>query len=504
MIPELTTTVITLLIVQPLLAGVEESRIHEYPRLDNKRFFEKVRQSHDLIQILDFYLFPSSIDFSAFAKAIDQAIRQHDASVRIVLIDPESPAAQQRAQEIKADIGREVHCNLRDLATLQESLPPTLKDHLEVRICETAPGIQVYGWGERMLVSFYPLGKLSQHSAQLEIPSTQSLGSFITERFDALWGDNGSRPASSLLTKSAYLLIDGMDEYLENVKFIKHDRVIYLYSQEAIEALASKPDSILVRLDDGSAQVYDIGLVSGTSERELLGHLSRLYSYKYGIGGHTGTPRPIRLTPVGSTREAEPVTGQTVALKDEEHINSQRSELLPAVEGSDEARSLLRTSRTKWTPLALALTASFVIGWFVARGAFPARSELVSIAPSTLTSVSPGTSILPLSIEPGLASAARTHPLMVVIHLKASALADPAGDDCLGAAQIRYTVSDNSHIVTRSPVVAPAISIPPISLKILPGNHRLTVTVLISINPMLGAGCQYNLDLGDTTLTSYQ
>jgi hypothetical protein len=139
MAPELLTTVITLLIIQPFLTRLEEDRVREHLRLDYPSFCEKVAQAGDIVCVLDTfsYLF-SHRNADRFAAAARSAINR-GATIRVMLLDPDSLAAQQRSHELSADVRHEVMRNLRDLRRLRAQLPSERREQLQVRVYASAP-----------------------------------------------------------------------------------------------------------------------------------------------------------------------------------------------------------------------------------------------------------------------------------------------------------------------------------------------------------------------------
>ena len=73
----------------------------------------------------------------------------------------------------------------------------------------------MYRWDDRALVSFYPVGKLSGRAGQLEVTVDSPLGSFISNRFQAVWHAAASYQALTPVTVS-----DGNIERTYLVRFV--------------------------------------------------------------------------------------------------------------------------------------------------------------------------------------------------------------------------------------------------------------------------------------------
>lgn len=281
--PELLTTIITLMIIQPFLSRLEEDRVREHLRLDYPSFCEKVAQTSDVVEVLDTfsYLF-SGRTCERFAEAARVAVSR-GAAVRIMLLDPDSPAALQRSHELSADVRLEVMRNLRDLKHLEAQLPRDRRGQMQVRVYSAAPSIQLYRSGERIMVSFYPVDQLSGEGQQLEVRITSPLGSFVSERFAELW--SRSRSINELLTRRAQVLegegglVAGEPMRLE---YVRYDGGLYVCDQRMVVELARHRDRpVRVRLDGRADQVFELEMI-GESEEELPQRLSTAYWEKYG------------------------------------------------------------------------------------------------------------------------------------------------------------------------------------------------------------------------------
>jgi len=291
--PELLTTMVTLLVIQPILTRLEEERVREHLRLDYPSFCERVTQSGDIVCVLDtFSYLISGSTASRFAEAVRSAVGR-GATIRIMLLDPDSLAAQQRSHELSADVRHEIMRNLRDLRRLEARLPPEHREQLQVRVYAAAPSIQLYRCGERMMVSFFPVDRLSGEGQQLEVRVTTPLGSFVSERFAELW--SSGRSINELLTKQVQLMDDeravGEPMWLE---YVQSDGNTYVTDQRLVVELARQRDRpVRVRLDGWADQVFELEVI-GAAEEPLLQRLSAAHAEKYGANADVF----VRLRPV--------------------------------------------------------------------------------------------------------------------------------------------------------------------------------------------------------------
>lgn len=309
--PELFTTIITLMIIQPFLSRLEEDRVREHLRLDYPSFCEKVAQTSDVVEVLDTfsYLF-SGRTSERFAMAARTAVSR-GATVRILLLDPDSPAALQRSHELSADVRLEVMRNLRDLKLLEAQLPRDRREQVQVRVYSAAPSIQLYRFGERIMVSFYPVDQLSGEGQQLEVRITSPLGSFVSERFAELWSK--SRSINELLTRRAQVLegegglVAGEPMRLE---YIRYDGGLYVCDQRMVVELARHRDRpVRVRLDGRADQVFELEMI-GESDDELPQRLATAYAEKYGADADVFVHlKPVHRGIIGQVPDDLPANG---------------------------------------------------------------------------------------------------------------------------------------------------------------------------------------------------
>nr|WP_134003042.1 hypothetical protein [Streptomyces sp. 846.5] len=292
--PEFLGAIVTVLIIQPFLTRIEEERVREHIRLDYPAFCEQVASATDVVFVLDTfsYLF-SGRTADRFVRAVTAAVGR-GAVVRILLLDPDSLAARQRSAEIREDVRREIMRNLRDLHRLQAGLPAERREQFQVRLYGAAPSIQLYRWGERMMVSFYPVDRLSGEGQQLEVRISTPLGSFVAERFADLWAN--ARPMAEVMTQRLVLLHEEGGSSALQLEYIRRqDGHVYISDQRVVVELARRrPRPPRAQIDGRDDEVYELELVDDTDET-LLASLGADFEEKYG----TPVEVFVRLRPLG-------------------------------------------------------------------------------------------------------------------------------------------------------------------------------------------------------------
>jgi hypothetical protein len=185
---------VSYVIFDPIFDEARKARVQEHERFDQAGFIERMRETDRSIRILDTWTIlldgrSRNRTFSAMRVALEQG-----ATIRVLLLDPNSAAAQQRTEELERrqiDVTAQIMDNLRNLYTFREQLDrPEMRSRLKVCVYDASPSIQLYQWDGRALISFFPIGKFSFDVPQLEVDMASPWGQFVDRRFDELW-DHG-------------------------------------------------------------------------------------------------------------------------------------------------------------------------------------------------------------------------------------------------------------------------------------------------------------------------
>jgi hypothetical protein len=275
---ELIGTVVIYAALTPILRSTE-GRIREHSRLNYDWFTDRVRNTRRRIQVLDTFsgLF-SHEHGQRFLDAATDLLRR-GGLVEILLLSPDSPAADQRTAELRGriDVGMETMRNLARLAEFVEQLPEDLRPRFQVRSYSAAGGITIYRWDDRLLVSFLTLGRLSGDKEQLEVAVGSSLGDFVLERFDELWAD-GVQLAGERRRRLAVRGAHDQPEYA--ARFVDDDGRLFVADARLVAACAAGDGGrAYAWLIDTPEQGYKLVAVTDAS---LIQRLTAVHHDKYG------------------------------------------------------------------------------------------------------------------------------------------------------------------------------------------------------------------------------
>jgi hypothetical protein len=243
---ELVGTFVILFALTPIMRRAQESGVREHRRLDFDWYTDRVRGAMTRARILHTFsrLFGPPFD----RRFMDASVRLLGAGghVQILLLHPDSDAAVQRTAELsgRTDVAQQTRRNLRLLAEHRQSLDKHVRHRFEVRLYATAPSVQVYQWDNRLLASFFPVGRLSGDHVQLEVSAESPLGYFVTERFDDLWARSTALDDYMSLT---ILVSDSMGKGEYSSPFVVLDGRHYLADPQVIARRGRNDNDVVVR-----------------------------------------------------------------------------------------------------------------------------------------------------------------------------------------------------------------------------------------------------------------
>ncbi|WP_367320629.1 hypothetical protein [Streptomyces sp. HUAS ZL42] len=231
--------VVTIFVIGPLISRAQEGRVREHTRLDYEWFAAQVHGATSNVKVLDTF---SNLFGPQFSERLFRGVKSataHGTRVQILLLDPDSLAVILRGRELgerSADIRRDILRNLRTLDRFAQRLDENARQLLEVRLCSTSPGVTLYRWDERCLVSFLTVGRLSGEGVQLEVAARSPLGTFVEQRFDELWQQG--KPMERF-TRMPVTLVDTEDGRREfTCHFVFVDDCLYVSAPDLVTYLA--------------------------------------------------------------------------------------------------------------------------------------------------------------------------------------------------------------------------------------------------------------------------
>ncbi|MCM3886427.1 BTAD domain-containing putative transcriptional regulator [Frankia sp. R82] len=184
-----------------------------------------------------------------FANALQTAVAA-GAIVQILLLDPDSRAARDRAADLahRVDVAALIRMNLQVLADLRARLDPVGQARLGVRLYAEQPLASFHRWDTGALVSSFPVGVSSSAATQHEATISSTLVQFVEQYFDRLWAPPGSISLDDYLRVP--LRVSPADADLLDLRcaYVRIDSGVYLHSPELHELLRGGPDGLIATL----------------------------------------------------------------------------------------------------------------------------------------------------------------------------------------------------------------------------------------------------------------
>lgn len=278
---DLIGAIVTIFVIGPLINRADDGRVREHPRLDYPWYVDRVAGATSVVRVLD--TFSNLLDgphTPRFFEAAERALRR-EAIVQVLLLDPDSPAAAQRAQELgDAELRREIMRNLRVLWEFRSTvLPERLRRGFEVRVYSASPSIALYRWDDKALVSFFPLGRLSGQGAQLEVTVSSPLGEFVNERFNAIWAAGRDIDEFMLMP----ITVRGAQPVRDfEVEYVEVDGLLYIADSRMVAEMARRrAEPVIAHCQQGRPLLAELMMVDDR-DAKLTGALMDRFQEKYG------------------------------------------------------------------------------------------------------------------------------------------------------------------------------------------------------------------------------
>ncbi len=286
---DLIGTVVVLFLVAPFLARGELHRESVLERFDHGGFIKRTADARQCVMILELWTDLLQDKFTRpFLNSLSEATK-HGVKVRILLLDPDARAAEQRADDLRnrTAVVDNIMDNLKVLHDFVEALPEGQRPNIEVRVYSALPPVQMYRVDDSAMISFFPVDTTSWNAAQYQTSPRTQLGSFVGSKFEELWEAQATRTLAQFRTIEIVVSSEG-DERDYRVDFVEHHDVIYVsghqivnnHANSGVAGLTARVGRHEARDEPEPNRTYELFAVDTDSEEGELAH--RLFSRKYG------------------------------------------------------------------------------------------------------------------------------------------------------------------------------------------------------------------------------
>jgi hypothetical protein len=283
---------LTFVVFDPIFEDMRRNAVQEHRDLNHDQLVADIAAATGAVDVLETWtglLEDRHRDrfLAGLGAALDRGVQ-----FRMLLLDPDSQAAAQRADELHLPVPQLIMDNLRHLSALRDRLEPRLAALLHVRIYDASPSIQLYHWDDMALISFFPVGVRAYDAPQLEAYMDSPLGQFVNGRFEELWDSPTSVPLDDFMALPLTIKLGREGLSSSDVHYVRIGEQCYVYS---LHLLGHVADHGLGRIGVQTQRPVTIGGWTGyefTLERldahdepslvEVAGALDRKYGGRHG------------------------------------------------------------------------------------------------------------------------------------------------------------------------------------------------------------------------------
>jgi hypothetical protein len=309
---------LSFVVFDPVFEDLRKNAVEEHRTLDHDQLIVHIAAAQTEVDILETWtglLEESHRD--RFLGAVQAALQQ-GVDVRVLLLDPDSAAAEQRAEELHhAQVPLLIMDNLRYLYRLRRDLDARLARQLQVRVYDASPSVQLYRWDDKALISFFPVGVRAYDARQIEAYMDSPLGQFMESRFDELWSSTTTRTIDDFMALAVTVRLGDAALATSEAHFVRLGDDCFVDGRSLLDHLA---DHGAHQLRVATARPLEVGEWRGSSfgmvrldhrDRPLRAAVVQLFDAKYGPGHERSVI--LRLVPQVQPAPGGSERGQTLA-----------------------------------------------------------------------------------------------------------------------------------------------------------------------------------------------
>jgi hypothetical protein len=221
---------LTFVVFDPIFEDMRRNAVQEHRDLNHDQLVSDIASAHGEVDVMETWTgLLEDRHRERFLAGMYDALGR-GVHFRLLLLNPDSQAAEQRADELHLPVPQLIMDNLRHLSALRAGLEPRLASLLQVRIYDASPSIQLYHWDGMALISFFPVGVRAYDAPQLEAHMDSPLGQFVNGRFEELWDSPTTVSLDDFMALSLTVRHGGSDLATSEVQFVRIGEQCYVYS----------------------------------------------------------------------------------------------------------------------------------------------------------------------------------------------------------------------------------------------------------------------------------
>ncbi|GAA0448295.1 hypothetical protein Ade02nite_60980 [Paractinoplanes deccanensis] len=266
--------VLAALVLQPLILFLNRNAVKRRNRLDYRAVIKRIEDAADRVDIWKHWtgLLEAKHErafTSAVLKALERGVR-----FRIVLTDPSSPAAAERARQVApTDAVALMRQNIERLDEFVGRMPANFRDLFTVRISQAGPAHALYRVDDWLSYGIFRDRRVSE-SSQREVRVRGDLGELALEAFDNRWKGPGLLTLAEHERMPLRLTVAGETAEHE-LRYVLYEGEHWVNVNPAALSQAFHPDHQVI--GDGARRYVLAEASPETRER-----VAALYAAKYG------------------------------------------------------------------------------------------------------------------------------------------------------------------------------------------------------------------------------
>ncbi|GAA4470288.1 hypothetical protein [Phytohabitans houttuyneae] len=296
---------LSFVVFDPIFEDMRRNAVEQHRTLNHDQLVSHIAAAQTEVDILETWTgLLEERNRDRFLAAVTLALR-NGVGVRILLLDPESSAAEQRAEELHhTQVPVLIMDNLRHLYHLRRALDPLTARQLQVRVYDASPSIQLYRWDEKAYISFFPVGVRAYDARQIEAFMSSPLGEFVASRFEELWTDGTTRRMEDFMTLSVTVRLDAAELATSEAHFIRLEEDWFVDGSALLDHLTDHGARRLsLAVGGGPAAVFDLVRLD-LHDASRRATVVALFDAKYGTSHDKKVI--LRLVPRAAQSEAGP------------------------------------------------------------------------------------------------------------------------------------------------------------------------------------------------------
>nr|AGS49298.1 putative transcriptional regulator [uncultured bacterium esnapd2] len=249
---DLIGTIVVLFLIAPFLTRADRLNEAVLDRFNHRAFIRQAASARHRVMVMELWTDLLQGGYQDEFLAAVREVLSRKVEVRILLLDPDARAAEQRADDLlqQTDVVNNILDNLRVLHEFRRDLPEHFRHYLDVRIYSALPPVQMYRVDDHVIVSFFPVNMTSWNAAQYQTSPQAQLGQFVGTKFDELWEARSTRWLDQFWT----LTLEDRNERYE-ARFVHVDEQVYVGGRKIVERnLRGGIDGLPVRIVNDNAK----------------------------------------------------------------------------------------------------------------------------------------------------------------------------------------------------------------------------------------------------------